>query len=384
MKKRNIAILGSTGSIGRQALEVIEAQKNFLRAGVLVAWNNADLLVEQAIRHRPDAVVILNEAKYSFVRESLRTFKVKVLSGEKSMLEVLEWKSIDMVLSAIVGFAGLQGTYRALECAKSVALANKESLVVAGDLLTHMSKKNKIPILPVDSEHSAIFQCLQGEDENPIEKIIITASGGPFRGKNVQYLKTVSCREALQHPNWRMGDKITIDSATLMNKGLEVIEARWLFDLPPDKIEVMVHPQSIIHSMVQFSDGSVKAQMGLPDMRLPIQYALCYPHRLNNTFPRYDFTNPSTLHFEKPDMQTFPCLLLAYEALKKGGNYPCVLNAANEVGVDLFLKEKIRFTEIPQIIEYTLGKVGYIASPSMDDYLNSDKVARHVAMDYLS
>jgi len=377
-KRRNIAIIGSTGSIGRQALDVIEAQQDLLCAEVLVAGNNVELLTEQAIKFQPNAVVILNKEKFNFIKESLRSYPIKVFAGEESVLEILEWSTIDMVLSAFVGFSGLRSTLKALECGKPVALANKESLVVAGELLTQIATKNHVPILPVDSEHSAIFQCLTGENFSTVEEIILTASGGPFRGKSKNELENVTAADALKHPNWSMGAKITIDSATLMNKGLEVIEAKWLFGCSHEKIKVVIHPQSIIHSMVLFNDGSIKAQLGLPDMRLPIQYALCYPHRPKNIFPRYDFRKPDVLSFEEPDTQTFPCLELAYEALKKGGNIPCALNAANEVAVDLFLNNRIKFNQIPVIIEAVINKIYHHSNPSLDELIKTDRLSREI------
>jgi 1-deoxy-D-xylulose-5-phosphate reductoisomerase len=379
-KRRNIAIIGSTGSIGRQALEVIEAQPDLLCAEVLVAGNNVELLIEQAVKFQPNAVVILNKEKFNTIKETLSPYPIKVFAGEESVLEILEWSTIDMVLSAFVGFSGLKSTLKALECGKAVALANKESLVVAGALLTEVARKKNVPILPVDSEHSAVFQCLTGESFSEVEEIILTASGGPFRGKRKNELENVTAADALKHPNWSMGAKITIDSATLMNKGLEVIEAKWLFGYPEDKIKVVIHPQSIIHSMVLFNDGSIKAQLGLPDMRLPIQYALCYPKRPKNHFPRYNFLRPDTLTFEKPDALTFPCLQLAYEALKKGGNIPCALNAANEVAVDLFLKNHIKFNQIPEIINFVINKISHKSNPSFDDLIKTDNESREIVI----
>ncbi|MCX8080789.1 MAG: 1-deoxy-D-xylulose-5-phosphate reductoisomerase [Bacteroidia bacterium] len=379
-KKRNIAIIGSTGSIGRQALEVIAHQSDLLSAEVLVAGSNAELLVEQARQFLPNAVVIINKEKYSIVKEALHNEPVKVFCGEESVMDILEWESVNMVLSAFVGFAGLRSTLKALEFGKPVALANKESLVVAGALLTETASRSKVPILPVDSEHSAVFQCLAGENEKEIEQIILTASGGPFRGKTKDELEHVTSYDALKHPNWSMGAKITIDSSTLMNKGLEVIEARWLFNCAPEKIKVVVHPQSIIHSMIMFTDGSIKAQLGLPDMRLPIQYALCYPHRPKNDFPRYDFKVPSSLTFEEPDLHTFPCLELAYDALRKGGNIPCVLNAANEIAVELFLNGKIKFTQIPELIRKAMENTEFISRPNLEQLTESDRETRKFVM----
>ena len=374
--KRHIAILGSTGSIGTQALEVIEANSDLFEVEVLTAQNNAQLLISQAEKFRPNCVVIANDDLYDQVFSALDPLDIKVYSGEKSLSSVVQMETIDIVLTALVGYVGLLPTIKAIESRKTIALANKETLVVAGQLIMELALEHKVNILPVDSEHSAIFQCLVGEIHNPIEKIILTASGGPFRGKNKIALSNVSLKEALNHPNWEMGAKITIDSATLMNKGLEVIEAKWLFNLDPKQIEVIVHPQSIIHSMVQFEDGSIKAQMGLPDMKLPIQYALGFPKRLKSGFKRFDFTQYPELTFEQPDRTTFRNLDLAYEALNKGGNLACVINAANEIAVDNFLKEKIGFLEIAEIIESTMNKVDYIASPTLEQYIETDKESR--------
>lgn len=374
--KRHIAILGSTGSIGTQALEVIEANSDLFEVEVLTAQNNAQLLISQAEKFRPNCVVIANDDLYDQVFSALDPLDIKVYSGEKSLSSVVQMETIDIVLTALVGYVGLLPTIKAIESRKTIALANKETLVVAGQLIMELALEHKVNILPVDSEHSAIFQCLVGEIHNPIEKIILTASGGPFRGKNKTALSNVSLKEALNHPNWEMGAKITIDSATLMNKGLEVIEAKWLFNLDPKQIEVIVHPQSIIHSMVQFEDGSIKAQMGLPDMKLPIQYALGFPKRLKSDFKRFDFTQYPELTFEQPDRTTFRNLDLAYEALNKGGNLACVINAANEIAVDNFLKEKIGFLEIAEIIESTMNKVDYIASPTLEQYIETDKESR--------
>src|ERR1035437_8110190 len=378
--KKNIAILGSTGSIGTQALDVIRANADAFTVEVLTANGNADLLIKQAIEFNPNAVVIADESKYLFVKEALQTHDIKVFAGNKAISEVVKMESIDMVLAAIVGYAGLESTISAIKAGKQIALANKETLVVAGDLVTSLAKENGVNLYPVDSEHSAIFQCLAGEFHNPIEKIYLTASGGPFRGKDKNFLTTVKKEQALKHPNWEMGAKITIDSASLMNKGLEVIEAKWLFHLKAEQIEVIVHPQSIIHSIVQFKDGNMKAQMGLPDMRLPIQYALSYPNRLPSTFPRFDFLNFPNLTFEKPDTETFRCLSLGFEAMKKGGNAPCVLNAANEVAVNAFLSDKISFLKIAEVIERTLVKASFIKKPTYEDYVDSDKEARIIAM----
>lgn len=378
-RKRHIAILGSTGSIGKQALSVISDHPDKFQVEVLTAQENADLLIEQSLHYKPNAVVIGNELLYEKVNSALDSAGIKVYSGEKALASVTEMADIDIVLTALVGYAGLIPTIRAIEAGKTIALANKETLVVAGELVTSLAKEKSVNILPVDSEHSAIFQCITGELQNPLEKIILTASGGPFRGKDSKFLQSVSPADALKHPSWQMGAKITIDSATLMNKGLEVIEARWLFGLKGEDIEVIVHPQSIIHSMVQFSDGSIKAQMGLPDMRLPIQYALSYPFRLKSNFPRFNFSQYPTLSFEKPDRQTFRCLDLAYFTLKEGGNMPCVLNAANEIAVDQFLKGNISFPGIPDVVESCLSKVSYIEKPSLEDYIETDKETRLLA-----
>ena len=379
VKKKHIAILGSTGSIGTQALEVIKAHPESFVVEVLTANGNADLLIQQALEFKPNCVVIADENKYKKVKDALSKYDIKVFSGNKSIEQVVQMDSIDTVLAGIVGYAGLASTIAAIKAKKQIALANKETLVVAGELVTALAKENGVNIYPVDSEHSAIFQCMAGEWENKIEKIYLTASGGPFRGKDAKFLSTATKEQALKHPNWEMGAKITIDSATLMNKGLEMIEAKWLFHLKPEQIEVIVHPQSIIHSIVQFEDGSMKAQMGLPDMKLPIQYALGFPKRLQNKFPRFDFANYSALTFEKPDTKNFRCLPLAFEAMKKGGTAPCVLNAANEMAVNAFLNDKISFLKIAEVIEHTLVKVPFISNPLYDDYVASDKESRMVA-----
>ncbi|MDL2308238.1 1-deoxy-D-xylulose-5-phosphate reductoisomerase [Bacteroidales bacterium OttesenSCG-928-C03] len=370
--KRKVAILGSTGSIGTQALEVIANFPELLEVEVLTANHNADRLIEQAKKHQPNTVVIADETQYQKVKEALWDDDIKVFAGAQSLIDIIEMESIDIVLAAIVGVAGLQPVYHAIECGKRVALANKEALVVAGELMTAKAAEKAVNIYPVDSEHSAIFQCLAGEFHNPIEKLIITASGGPFRGKNTTFLEQVTVEDALRHPNWDMGAKITIDSATLMNKGLEIIEAKWLFNIPLEKIEVVVHPQSIIHSLVMFTDGSVKAQLGLPDMKLPIQYALTYPARQPNDFKRFSFADFPVLNFEQPDTGTFPCLQLAIEASKQGGNMPCVLNAVNEVAVQLFLQKKIKFTDIPKLIEYALSVADFCTPKTINDYLEID------------
>ena len=374
--KKRVAILGSTGSIGTQALEVIAVHSDAFEVEVLSAQNNADLLIEQAQRFKPNAIVIVNEDHYQYVKDALKNEPVKVYAGENSLASVVQMDTIDMVLTALVGYSGLKPTIKAIEAGKSIALANKETLVVAGELITKLAKEKGVNIYPVDSEHSAIFQCVMGEFHNKIEKIVLTASGGPFRGKKKNDLKSITKRQALKHPNWTMGAKITIDSASLMNKGLEVIEAKWLFGLSPGQVEVVVHPQSIIHSLVQFEDGSMKAQLGLPDMRLPIQFALAYPNRLKSDFPRFDFGNYPALTFEKPDTETFRNLALAFEALERAGNMPCVLNAANEVAVAEFLKDRIGFLEMSDIVEKCLEKVHYIKSPVYDDYVNTDKETR--------
>ncbi len=383
-KKRTIAILGSTGSIGTQALEVIAANPDQFEVEVLTANGNADLLIEQAKKFKPNAVVITDESKYKQVKDALFEDDVKVFAGVNSLSQVVEMESIDMVLTALVGYAGLKPTLAAIKAGKQIALANKETLVVAGELVTALAKENSVNIYPVDSEHSAIFQCLAGEWHNPIEKIILTASGGPFRGWSAESLQTVTRAQALKHPNWTMGAKITIDSASLMNKGLEVIEARWLFGVKADKIEVIVHPQSIIHSIVQFQDGSMKAQMGLPDMKLPIQYALGYPQRLKSDFPRFNFMDYPSLTFEKADTKTFRNLALAYEALEKCGNAPCALNAANEVVVDAFLKDKIGFMQMPEIIEKSIAKLQFIQKPGYEDFVHTDREARIYASELIN
>ena len=376
---KKIAILGSTGSIGTQALDVIRANSETLAVEVLTGNGNADLLIKQAIEFNPNAVVIAEESKYLYVKEALKAFDIKVFAGNKAIVEVVTMDSIDMVLAAIVGYAGLESTMSAIKAEKQIALANKETLVVAGDLVTALAKEKGVNLYPVDSEHSAIFQCLAGEFQNPIEKIYLTASGGPFRGKDKNFLATIKKEQALKHPNWEMGAKITIDSASLMNKGLEVIEAKWLFGLKPEQIEVIVHPQSIVHSIVQFTDGSMKAQMGLPDMKLPIQYALGYPQRIKSDFPRFNFMNYPQLTFEQADTKTFRNLALAFEAMNKGGNSPCVLNAANEIAVEAFLKDKIGFLEMSDVVENCLQTVNFINKPSYADYVETDAETRRIA-----
>ncbi|MCP9755360.1 1-deoxy-D-xylulose-5-phosphate reductoisomerase [Lacihabitans sp. CCS-44] len=378
--KKKIAILGSTGSIGTQALDVIAANNDIFEVEVLTAQSNADLLIEQAVKFKPNVVVIGEEMLYDKVNAALDSLDIKVYCGQKSLASVVENESIHTVLTALVGYSGLIPTINAIKAGKHIALANKETLVVAGEIVTKLAIEHKVDILPVDSEHSAIFQCLVGEYINPIEKIILTASGGPFRGKDKEFLKSVKKEQALKHPNWDMGAKITIDSASMMNKGLEVIEAKWLFDLKAEQIEVIVHPQSIVHSLVQFEDGSIKAQLGLPDMKLPIQYALGFPKRLKSDFPRFDFTNYPNLTFEKPDLETFRNLGLAFEALSKGGNMPCILNAANEVAVDAFLKDRIGFLEMSDIIAYCMQTINFVEKPSLEDYIETDKSTRQAAL----
>lgn len=379
---RGIAILGSTGSIGTQALEVIREQSDTLHAEVLTAGSNADLLIKQALEFKPNAVVIADESKHGRVFDALFDKGIKVYCGAEALEQVVEMDGIKMVLTALVGAAGLKPTLSAIRAGKDIALANKETMVVAGEIVTQEAEKHKVLIHPVDSEHSAIYQCLAGEHFNPIEKIVLTASGGPFRGMTAEQLRDVTKAQALKHPNWDMGAKITIDSASMMNKGLEVIEAKWLFDLTSDQIDVIVHPQSIIHSIVQFEDGSMKAQMGLPDMKLPIQYALTYPRRLKNEFPRFDFLDYPSLTFEKPDLKAFRNLELAFESLKMGGNAPAILNAANEVAVARFLKDEIQFYQLPDVVESTMGKVDFIKKPDLNSLIESDRVARLIAAEF--
>jgi 1-deoxy-D-xylulose-5-phosphate reductoisomerase len=377
--QKRIAIFGSTGSIGTQALEVIAANPTLFSAEVLTAQSNDTLLIEQALAFNPNVVVIGDEKKYLTVKEALAKTDIKVFAGEQALVEVAALDCYDMMLAAIVGYAGLKPTLKAISCGKPIALANKETLVVAGDIVMQMAMEKRVPIIPVDSEHSAIFQCLVGEGRNKIERIILTASGGPFLGKKPNFLVNVKRDHALQHPNWSMGAKISVDSATLMNKGLEMIEAKWLFNLQPAQIEVVIHPQSIIHSMVQFDDGSIKAQMGLPDMKLPIQYALAFPQRLENNFPRYDFRKPNALTFDEPDTKTFRNLALAIEALHKGGNLPCILNAANEIAVYAFLRNRIGFLDMTEVVEQTMQKMPFIEKPTLEQYFESDGEARSFA-----
>jgi 1-deoxy-D-xylulose-5-phosphate reductoisomerase len=376
IEKKRVAVLGATGSIGTQTLQVIKAHPNLFEVEVLTAQNNADLLIEQAKKFRPNCVVIGNESLYAKVKDALIPLDVKVYAGDKALAQVVEMDTIDIVLTALVGYAGLIPTIHAIKSGKPIALANKETLVVAGELITALAKEYAVNIYPVDSEHSAIFQCLVGEFHNPIEKIILTASGGPFRGKDRAFLANVTKEQALKHPNWDMGAKITIDSASLMNKGLEVIEAKWLFGLSAEQIEVVVHPQSIIHSLVQFQDGSIKAQLGLPDMRIPIQFALSYPNRILSDFPRFDFRQYEQLTFEQPDMKTFRNLSLAFEAMKAGGTAPCTLNAANEIVVDAFLKDQIGFLQMSDVIEEVLAKTELINQPTLEDFIKTDQQTR--------
>ncbi len=379
MKKKHIAILGSTGSIGTQALEVIDAQKDLFEVEVLTANSNWELLIAQAKKFRPNVVVIAEQSKYEIVNDALFDLGIKVYAGEDAIAEAVEMDSIDLLLTALVGFAGLKPTIRAIKAGKNIALANKEPLVVAGCLVSKLCKEYGVSIYPVDSEHSAIFQCLVGETCNPIEKIYLTASGGPFRGMNRTELSGIKKEQALKHPNWEMGAKITIDSASLMNKGLEVIEAKWLFDLRAEQIDVVVHPQSIIHSAVQFEDGSIKAQLGVPDMKLPIQYALGFPERLKNSFERFSFMDYPNLTFETPDLETFRNLQLAYNAMEKGGNMPCVLNAANEIAVAAFLQDKISFLNMSDLIANCMEKITFAKNPSYEDFVETDKQTRILA-----
>ena len=379
IQKKRIALFGSTGSIGTQALEVIRVNPELFEVEILTAQTNDELLIKQALEFRPNAVVIGDEGKYQKVKAALGSTDIKVFTGEEALEEAADFDTYDMMLAGIVGFAGLKPTLKAVAKGKAIGLANKETLVVAGDIVMQMAMEKRVPIIPVDSEHSAIFQCLVGEGRNPIEKIVLTASGGPFLGKKPNFLVNVKRDHALQHPNWSMGAKISIDSATLMNKGLEMIEAKWLFNLKPEQIQVVIHPQSIIHSMVQFTDGSIKAQMGLPDMKLPIQYALAFPQRVSNDMPRMDFRKFPTLSFEEPDVKTFRNLALATEALYKGGNVPCVLNAANEIAVWAFLRNRIGFLDMTAVVEKTMQNVAFIEKPDLQQYFDSDAEARNFA-----
>ncbi len=377
--KKGIAILGSTGSIGTQTLEVIDYHADKFEVVVLTAQNNADLLIKQAMKYKPDTVVIGNENLYDYVRDALKNELIKVYAGSEALAQIVEHSEVDIVLTAVVGYAGLLPTINAIKSGKRIALANKETLVVAGDLITKLAIENKVEIIPVDSEHSAIFQCLAGELNNKIEKIYLTASGGPFRTFTSQEMQNVTAKQALKHPTWNMGAKISIDSASMMNKGLEVIEAKWLFDLKPEEIDVIIHPQSIVHSIAQFQDGSMKAQMGLPDMKLPIQYALTFPDRQISNFERFSFLDYPSLSFEQVDYNKFPNLNIAFEALRKGGNMPCVMNAANEIAVQAFLDEKIGFLQMSEIIEQTIAKVEFIGKPKLEDYIEFDRKAREIA-----
>ena len=379
MKKRQLAILGSTGSIGTQALEVVSEHSDLFEVYALTANNQVDLLINQARKYMPEVVVIANERKYPELKEALEDLPIKVWAGADAIAQMVQSEPIDMVLTAMVGYSGLRPTISAIKAGKAIALANKETLVVAGELIMKLAAEHKVPILPVDSEHSAIFQCLTGAYDNPIEKILLTASGGPFRRKTLEELATVTKAQALRHPNWTMGAKITIDSASMMNKGFEMIEAKWLFDVTPDQVQVVVHPQSVIHSMVQFEDGAVKAQLGMPDMRLPIQYAFSYPDRISSSFDRLDFSQCTNLTFEQPDTKRFRNLALAYEAMYRGGNMPCIVNAANEVVVASFLKDGISFLGMSDVIEKTMERVAFIANPTYDDYVATDAEARKIA-----
>jgi len=375
-KKKNIAILGSTGSIGTQALEIISDYPDLFQAEILVANKNVDLLIQQAIKFEPNIVVIADESKYETLAEALKNFPVKVFAGSSSIEQIVQMDCVDVVLTAMVGFSGLLPTLKAVEANKIIALANKETLVVGGHLIIEALKTSRAVIIPVDSEHSAIFQCLSGENPNNIDKLILTASGGPFRGKDIDFLRNVKPEQALKHPNWVMGAKVTIDSASLMNKGLEVIEAHWLFGIPAEKIDVLVHPQSVVHSMVEFVDGSIKAQLGVPSMRIPIQYALDYPNRTYSSKNRFSFLENPNLNFEKPDVKTFRNLQIAFDCLKQGGNSPCVMNAANEIAVDLFLKGEISFTGISDLIEESMATVEFIRKPNLEDCLITDNITR--------
>jgi len=377
--KKKIGILGSTGSIGTQALEVIKQHPEYFTAEFLTAQNNADLLIKQAIEFKPNTVVIGNKKLYSKVNDALKSYEIKVFAGEESIEQIVEISSTDIVLVSIVGYAALKPTINAIKAKKQIALANKETLVVAGETIMKLSQENNVSIYPVDSEHSAIFQCINGEFFNKIEKIYLTASGGPFIGKDINYLKTVTKEQALNHPNWKMGKKITIDSATLINKGFEVIEAKWLFDLIPEQIEVLMHPQSVIHSIVQFEDGSMKAQLGVPDMKIPIQYAFTYPYRIKSDYKRLDFHNYAKFDFGFPDTKIFRNLALAYEALEKGGNLPCVLNAANEIAVSAFLNDKIEFLQMSDVLELCMQKIDFIKTPTIEDYFITDIETRKTA-----
>ena len=379
MKKRQLAILGSTGSIGTQALEVVSEHSDLFEVYALTANNQVDLLINQARKYMPEVVVIANERKYPELKEALEDLPIKVWAGSDAIAQMVQSEPIDMVLTAMVGYSGLRPTISAIKAGKAIALANKETLVVAGELIMKLAAEHKVPILPVDSEHSAIFQCLTGAYDNPIEKILLTASGGPFRRKTLEELATVTKAQALRHPNWTMGAKITIDSASMMNKGFEMIEAKWLFDVTPDQVQVVVHPQSVIHSMVQFEDGAVIAQLGIPDMKLPIAYAFSFPTRMRSMAPRLDFNQYSTLTFEEPDMERFRNLAFAFEVARQGGNMPCILNAATEVVVAAFLQDRIGFLQMSDVIEQTMRKASFIVNPSYEDYVATDTEARRLA-----
>ena len=379
MKKRQLAILGSTGSIGTQALEVVSEHSDLFEVYALTANNQVDLLINQARKYMPEVVVIANERKYPELKEALEDLPIKVWAGADAIAQMVQSEPIDMVLTAMVGYSGLRPTISAIKAGKAIALANKETFVVAGELIMKLAAEHKVPILPVDSEHSAIFQCLTGAYDNSIEKILLTASGGPFRRKTLEELATVTKAQALRHPNWTMGAKITIDSASMMNKGFEMIEAKWLFDVTPDQVQVVVHPQSVIHSMVQFEDGAVIAQLGIPDMKLPIAYAFSFPTRMRSMAPRLDFNQYSTLTFEEPDMERFRNLAFAFEAARQGGNMPCILNAANEVVVAAFLQDRIGFLQMSDVIERTMRKASFIVNPSYEDYVATDTEARRLA-----
>lgn len=380
---RHIAILGSTGSIGTQTLQVVEANPDRFCVEVLTANHNIDLLIEQARKFKPDCVVVANEEKYPALKEALQHEDIKVYAGADAIAQVVTSPQVELVVTAMVGYSGLIPTVEAIKAGKNIALANKETLVVAGELINRLVEEHKVAILPVDSEHSAIFQCLVGETHSRVEKLILTASGGPFRGKDRHFLETVTPSDALKHPNWHMGAKVTVDSASMMNKGFEVIEAKWLFGMKPEQIDVVVHPQSIVHSMVQYTDGCIKAQLGVPDMRLPIQYALTFPERIAADFGRVDFNICRDLTFEEPDRRTFRNLELAYQAMNQGGNMPCILNAANEVAVEAFLHGKCSFTAMSDLIEATMGSVDFISRPTMNDYIETDKVSRSIALEQL-
>lgn len=382
-RKKQLAILGSTGSIGTQALEVISEHLDLFEVYALTAGHNVKLLIEQARKYTPEAVIIADTSLYAELQEALSDLPIKVYAGSDAIAQIVEAAPIDMVLTAMMGYAGLYPTIRAIKAGKAIALANKETLVVAGELITRLAVENKVPIIPVDSEHSAIFQCLAGENNSPVEKVILTASGGPFRTISKEELKHVTKNEALKHPNWKMGAKITIDSASMMNKGFEVIEAKWLFGVTPEQIEVVVHPQSIVHSMVQFSDGAIKAQLGLPNMKLPIQYAFAFPHRLPSNDPKPELPHYATLTFEQPDTEKFPLLGYAFEAMRQGGNMPCILNAANEIVVDAFLHDRIAFTDMPRVIARAMEQATFIATPTYDDYVATDTEARRITKDLL-